>query len=271
MVACVSQASPERLASDTSAVPQRVVSLDYCADQFVLKLLPEARILAVSPDAVKAFSYMGQSAIGRPTVRPMAEDVLLLQPDLVVRSYGGGSHAVQFFKRAGISVLQLDYADSIADIKTSIRHISRVLGVKQVGMNLVAEMDARLARLSAANNEQTRPSLLYITPAGVTAGPGTIIHAMIKAAGMRNFQTSPGWQSLPLERLAYERPDIIATAFYEITTNFYDVWSVSRHPLVLKQFQDLPVIAMGGAVTVCGGWFVLDAIEAIWHEGKKLE
>ena len=34
---------------------ERVVSLDYCADQFVLKLLPRDRILAVSPTLIASF------------------------------------------------------------------------------------------------------------------------------------------------------------------------------------------------------------------------
>ena len=48
--------------------PQRIVSLDYCADQYVLKLADEEQILAISPDAVKDFSYMREAAAGVPTV-----------------------------------------------------------------------------------------------------------------------------------------------------------------------------------------------------------
>ena len=56
--------------------PQRVVSLDYCADQYVLKLLPRSRILALSPDATRPFSYLNERAEGLPQVKPNAEDVL---------------------------------------------------------------------------------------------------------------------------------------------------------------------------------------------------
>ena len=95
-------------------VPTRVVSLDYCADQFVLKMLPRTRILAVSPDAGKHFSYMRASAGGIRTVRPVAEDVLTIEPDLIVRSYGGGTYAAMFFERAGIPVLQIPFAFDIS-------------------------------------------------------------------------------------------------------------------------------------------------------------
>ncbi len=65
------------------ARPMRIVSLDYCADQYVLKLVEPQRILALSPDAEKSFSYMREAARALPKVRPRAEDVLVLKPDLV--------------------------------------------------------------------------------------------------------------------------------------------------------------------------------------------
>ncbi|MCG8441008.1 MAG: ABC transporter substrate-binding protein, partial [Caulobacterales bacterium] len=82
--------------------PARVVSLDFCADQYVLKLVERQRVLALSPDATREFSYMRAEAAGVRSVRPRAEDVILLEPDLVVRSYGGGPNAAAFFERAGV-------------------------------------------------------------------------------------------------------------------------------------------------------------------------
>ena len=108
---------------------QRVVSLDYCADQFVLKLLPRSRILAVSPDAEEHFSYMRDSANGIRKVRPVAEDVLVLGPDLVVRSYGGGPNAAKFFEHAGVSVLQIPYSSDMESIATTVQFLADSLDV----------------------------------------------------------------------------------------------------------------------------------------------
>ena len=90
-----------------------VVSLDYCADQFVLKFVDRENILALSPDATASFSYMKEAAIGLPTIRPRAEDVLLLKPEIVVRSYGGGPLASAFFERTGIKIVQIGYAGDL--------------------------------------------------------------------------------------------------------------------------------------------------------------
>ena len=65
-VACGTASPPDRPEGPAS----RIVSLDYCADQFVLGLADRERILALSPDAVKDFSYLRAEAAGLPAVRP---------------------------------------------------------------------------------------------------------------------------------------------------------------------------------------------------------
>lgn len=258
------------LASNTvlAAPPaQRVISLDYCADQFVLRLLPRSRILAVSPDAEKHFSYMRESAEGVPTVRPVAEDVLTIEPDLIVRSYGGGPRAAHFFERAGISVLQIPYASNIEEIRDSVQFMADQLNAPERGAEVIAEMDQRLRNLDTALEGH---AALYMTPTGVTSGSGTMIHEMLHTAGLENFQQQPGWRSIPLERLAYEQPDLVAAAFFRADTNSPSLWSPMRHPVAKQQMQDQPTVMLQGAWTSCSGWYLLDAIEALAAAGKAI-
>lgn len=245
--------------------PVRVVSLDYCADQYVLKLLPRARILAVSPDAGAPFSYMRAAAHGVPQVRARAEDVLLLKPDLVVRSYGGGAEAERLFAHAGVPVLQLGYAGDLEGVRRVLLETAAGLGVPRRGAALAADMDARLARLQAREGGATA---LYMTPGGVTTGPGTLVDAMLRAAGLRNFQREAGWRPLPLERLAYARPDVVAAADFAGGFTAPDRWSAARHPLARAQLAERPVVPLPGAWTACGGWFILDAVEALAGAGR---
>jgi len=241
------------------ASPRRVVSLDYCADQYLLKMLPPTRILAVSPDANKRFSYMRDRAEGILQVRPIAENVLRLEPDLVVRSYGGGPRVANVLKSAGIEVLQLPYANNLSEIRDTVQYIAEQLGVPEHGTELVLEMDQRLANIRTTDTE---PTALYMTPTGVTSGPGTLVHEMLLAAGLSNFQQDAGWRSLPLERLAYEQPDLIAAAFFNDAIR-PELWSPMRHPVAKRQLRNRPVVMLQGAWTSCGAWYLLDAIEAL--------
>ncbi len=246
------QARPEGPAS-------RIVSLDYCADQFVLGLADRERILALSPDAGKDFSYLRAEAAGLPTVRPRSEDVLALQPDLVVRNYGGGPRAAAFFERAGVPVLQIDFAPDVEAVRERIRQAAAVLEVRDRGEALIAEMDARLARARAAAPDA---DTLYLAPSGVAAGSGTFVDHLIAAAGLDNFSDEVGWRSIPLEQLVYEAPDVYAVPVFE-RTNHNMVWTPFRHPVAVRRVQAGPTLSIDGATTSCGAWFLADAVEAL--------
>ena len=239
---------------------QRIVSLDFCADQYVLKFVERDRILAVSPDAGREFSYMQEAALGLPVVRPVAEDVIILEPDLVVRSYGGGPQASVMFERAGVPVYNVHWGQDIDEIQDVITETARALGSAEQGLAVAAEMQSRLASLRA---NASGADILYMTPTGVTSGPGSLIHEMLSAAGLENFQTRPGWWPIPLERLAYEQPDLLAVAFYESLADHPHVWSAIRHPVAQAQLDHGTVIPIEGAWTACGAWFLMDAVESL--------
>ena len=237
----------------------RIVSLDYCADQFVLGLSDRERILALSPDAGKDFSYLRAEAAGLPTVRPRSEDVLALRPDLVVRNYGGGPRAPAFFERAGVPVLQIDFAPDIEAVRDRIRQAAAVLDVPDRGEALIAEMDARLARARAAAPDA---DTLYLAPSGVAAGSGTFVDHLIAAAGLANFSNEVGWRSIPLERLAYDAPDVYAVPRFE-NAGHNMPWTPFRHPVTVRRVQAGPALSVDGATTSCGAWFLADAVEAL--------
>ena len=241
-------------------VPQRVISLDYCADQFVLKLLPRERILAVSPDAHRDFSYMRDAVGDLPQVRPVAEDVLAMQPDLIVRSYGGGPRAVSFFERSGVPVLQVPFANNIDEIRANTLLMAEGLGAAASGQAVVADMDRRLATI---DDQQESRSTLYMTPHGATSGTHTLLHEMLLAANLDNFEQRPGWHTIPLERLAQSQPELVAAAFFKEGSAHPAMWSSMRHPVAQRQVSEQPAVMLQGAWTSCGGWFLVDAIEAL--------
>ena len=240
----------------------KVASLDYCADQFVLKLVEPARIAAVSKDADREFSYMRDSAAGHKKIRPSAEEVLAIDPDLIGRSEGGGPNARQFYESIGLTVIQIGYATTIEDVRGEVERVGGLLGRAAEAESVVRDMDQRLATLTR-QAQDVETSILYVTPGGVTTGPGTLVHMLIVAAGLKNFEQSPGWRSLPLEKLAFDQPELLATAFYNDRINHENFWSAARHPIIRKQLSAKRTIALEGATTACGGWFLVDAVEQL--------
>jgi iron complex transport system substrate-binding protein len=247
-----------------TATPQRIVSLDYCADQYVLKFVARNRILALSPDAEKDFSYMRSAASGIRQVRSSTEDILVLKPDLVVRSYGGGPHATAFLERAGIPVLNVGWASGLDGVMSNVQTMADGLGASEQGKQVVADMQARLDAVSSKSRNQ---SMLYLTPAGVTTGPGSMIHELISAAGFENYETDAGWRSIPLEELVYSKPDTIAAAYFQNRASQPDAWSSMRHPIAQRQLASQDVVQLDGAWVSCGGWYLMDAVEALAAAG----
>lgn len=249
-----------------AAKPTRIVSLDFCADQYVLKLADRDDIFALSPEAEMDHSYMRAEAKGLPTVRALAEDAIALQPDLIVRSYGGGPNAERFFEAAGIPVLTVGWAGDFEAIKAVTLEMAEGLGAPENGQALVAEIDERLIALSQNAPPQ---NILYMTPTGVTTGSGSLVSELIHTAGLTNFETRPGWHALPLERLARDQPDLVGASFFDTSALAQGIWSAARHPIARAQLKDRPNVELSGAWTACGAWFALDAAEALAQRARN--
>ncbi|HWU13287.1 MAG TPA: ABC transporter substrate-binding protein, partial [Caulobacter sp.] len=69
--------------------PERVMSLDSCADQYVLALAARGTIVGVSSRAAAPDSFLRAKAAGLPKRRTTLEAVLSARPDIVVRQWGG--------------------------------------------------------------------------------------------------------------------------------------------------------------------------------------
>lgn len=266
LLACSSGEETGQRGPSRSDGAQRIVSLDYCADQYVLEFADRDDILALSIDADKRFSFLREEAKGFRKVRPRTADVLALEPDLIVRSYGGGPNVTGFMERAGVPVVQVGFPQNIDEVRLEVVRLGEQLGQGDKARKVIADMDERLAALKA---DQVRaPVALYMTPGGVTAGEGTLIHELMQVAGLGNFQARAGWHPIPLERLAYERPELVVAAFFQNEHSAIHNWSATRHPVSQAQLNELPVAAIDGAWTSCGGWFLIEAVEAMAETAK---
>lgn len=233
----------------------RIVSLDYCADQFVLGLADPLQVLALSPDAEKPFSYFRQKARDYKKVRSLSEDIVALNPDIVVRSYGGDARTLAFFERFGIRTVQIGYAASLEETVAATRAFAEAIGQTTRAEQLLEGLPAPAP--------ESGQSALYVTPGGVTAGPGTLIDSIFRHAGLGNAAAAPGWASVPLESLVLSPPRLAVSAFFGFDTDQRDHWSATRHPAMRRLLADAEVHALDEAQISCGGWFAHDAASSL--------
>jgi iron complex transport system substrate-binding protein len=259
------------------AAAQTVASLDFCADQYVLALADVDEIVGVSPHAETEFSYYAEKAVGLPEIRPTAEEILILAPDLVVRQWGGGYGAGTLLERFGVPVVQVSFAVTMAETRANLLRVGEAMGKLDRATKIADEMDERLAAVlarEAVEPHEQAPAALYITPSGTTSGRGTFVHEVMTAAGVTNVSADLGnspWHPINLEALALSPPDMIVAGFFDLRSRRVDNWSLSRHHFLRNQLETLPVSYVPSADLACAAWFVVDAIEKIAHLRTRLE
>jgi len=250
------------LALPAVAEPRRVVSLDYCADQFVLALADRGQISAVSRNALRDDSYYRDRAGGLRRVRPTMEEVLALHPDLIVRTWGGPWDASAAYGRFRVPVLQLGDAADFAQARAQLLRAAHALGHEDRGAALARALDVRLARLRT-NAPRIAPPVMYLSAGGATPGLGVMMDAVIRAAGGRNIATAPSWNVLSLERLTQTPPALVALAFFETGRTQMNAWSPSRHPAFRAALARTRTVALPAAAVSCEAWYAIDAAEII--------
>jgi iron complex transport system substrate-binding protein len=170
-----------------AAPPSRVVSITVCADEYVFRLVPRERIAALSflaGDRHPVVSTIVDKIAGIPLIHQTAEEILAAKPDVVVMDEGAQARVRAILAEAQIPIVDVPWADDLADVRRITRDLAASLGVPAAGEDLVAEMDARLA---AARRVAPRPpvSALIYEPNGYTVSGG-IADAIMRDAGLVN-------------------------------------------------------------------------------------
>ena len=244
------------------AAPRRIVSLDYCADQFVLALADRDQIAAVSRGARRDDSYYRTRAVGLRQTRGTLEEVLMLRPDMVVRNWGGPWDSEAVYARFGVSVLQVGDAHDFAAARADVIDAARDLGHPARGEALARDLDGRLARLAVQTGLE-RPPVMYLSAGGAVAGRDVLMDAVINAAGGRNLRGEANWTVLPLERMVETPPALIALGFFETGRTALNAWSPSRHPALRRALAGARTVSLPAATISCEAWYAIDAAEAI--------
>ncbi|MCE4223936.1 ABC transporter substrate-binding protein [Methylobacterium sp. C25] len=198
------------VAAEGAARPARVVSVNLCADELVLRLADHDQIAAVTwlardPRGSSVFA----EAADVPLTRGLSEEVIALHPDLVIAGAFTTRSAVGMLKRIGMPVLELGLPGGFDGVRAQIRTVAKALGHPDRGEALVADLDRGLGEASPA----PRPlRALVMRPNGFTVAPGSLGDAVIRAAGLVNVAAEIGRDrsgQVPLEAAAFADADLI--------------------------------------------------------------
>jgi iron complex transport system substrate-binding protein len=242
------------------AAAQKVMSLDSCADQYVLALAPRAAIVGLSPRADAPDSFLRAKAAGLPKRRTTLEAVLAARPDVVVRQWGGDARLTAAMARRGMRTVSLGDATNFDGVRANVRQVAQALNRPAQGEALLARMDADLARAAGAGKGR---SAFYLTPGGYTAGSGTMIDAMLRGAGFTNASTQTYFSPAPLEHMVLNPPKAVVLGFFDLTRAGADRWGPGRHAALRKATQGRVIASLPGSMLGCSAWFAADGARAL--------
>lgn len=245
------------LAAMTAHAAPRVLSLDQCADQFVMALSPRHAIVGVSNRADDADSRLGDRAKGLPMRRVDLESILASRPEVVIRYWGGEPRLIRALESQGVRVVTVDEARDFATVRANIYKVAAALGQRATGDQLIARLDGQLGR--SANAWSGRRAL-YLTPGGATTGPGTLVDAILRAAGFTNAESREGFQTVSLERLALAPPSALVLGFFDSHQATTDRWSFGGHRLLRDAVDSRALASLPAALLSCPDSSAGDAV-----------
>jgi iron complex transport system substrate-binding protein len=257
----------------TSAVetPKHVVSMNVCTDQMAM--------LIASPDQLYSVSHLASDPNSSVLVdqaskfvinHGLAEEIFLMQPDLVIAGTYTTRTTVDLLRRLGFKVEEFAPENSFEEVRANLKRMGEILGREQRAAELIVELDRGLAELAGNPVPQRTVAPYYAN--SHTSGAGTLVDAIVKASGLTNIGDRLGFSGtvkLPLELLLLANPDLIAAG-----DGRHDAPALAQENFVHPAYK---AVARGGReivvpprYTICGAPFTLEAARTLQDAARNL-
>ena len=230
------------------AIPQRIVSINLCADQLVLALADREQIAGLTKNATDPeMSGEAVKARGIALLSNSAEQILAIEPDLIVGMPASRSAALAALPKQNYPLLDLATANTLNEIHASIRETAAAVGHPERGAALIARMEGELAGLPKPGKGRVAA---YYQRRGYMTGTGTLIDELMTRLGLVNLAGQlgkPPLSQLSLEEMVAAEPDfLIVESATDVVTDQGS--EMLHHPAI----KDIPRISIPQAWTVCG-------------------
>lgn len=248
-----------------NAAPQRVVSMNLCTDQLAMLLAAPGQVVSVSNwAAMESASNMVEEAAALTLNSGSAEQIFLMQPDLVLAGTFSNPVTIAMLQRLGIRVELLPAAQSIDGVKAALREMGALLSRDDEAESLIAEFEAQLATLETRSAGMARETAAYHYPNNYTSGSGTLAGDVMERAALDNAAALMGLRSvarIDLERLVMLQPFLIRSR--SISGNGIGrSYETAEHP-ALSALAEIGVAEVEDRWQVCGTPFLTRAIAAL--------
>jgi iron complex transport system substrate-binding protein len=244
--------------------PRRIVSLNTCADGYLIALADPGQIAALTRFARDPSLSPAAAQAGRlPMTNGSVEAVLALDPDLVIASPFRAKDALAPVEARGARVVDLPPAIDLPGIYANVRRMAAVVGHPARGEALIARMQAQMAAIGPPPGHGRTAA--YYQRRGYLTGSGSLIDEVIRRVGLVNFATRlgrPALSRMPLEALIAVRPDFVLLDAAATTAPDRSA-ELLRHPALDAAVPEGRRLHLNQALAICDGPYFPIAIAAL--------
>ena len=244
--------------------PKRLVSINLCTDQLLITLAPKSQILALSHLIGDSNSSPYSDRVkGIPLIQGTVEEILTLDPDLVLASNHSNPLTINLLRRLGVKVQTVPPVKDLRDIEINIDIVADAIGQTTRGGQVKDRIRALLTKYKR-QKKSNGPVAATIWANNISAGKGTLQHSIISFLGFQNLSENlnvTGLYSLPLEVLIQRKPDLILVSHYIDAPSLSN--AIFSHPALKKAFSTEAIIKIPDKLWLCGSPASIDVLELI--------
>ena len=260
--------------------PARIVSTTLAIDEYLLPLVDEERMAAVTKMSTDSgISNVAELTEGIETKieSVTSELVLSLQPDLVLIPSYVDPEVLKQLDSAGITTYQIKDDTSFSGVLDGLKEIGTIVGEEEKAEEIIADVKKRMADLKdKAEAQAEKKRVVYWTQQNSSVTENTTIGEMITLAGGINAITEagitgdeyPDYPNLSKEKLVELNPDVIITSDWQYDgseATFVEEWKNDPALKNLKAFKNDDVYVIDSANLTTASHFVIEGAEDIYQ------
>jgi iron complex transport system substrate-binding protein len=248
--------------------------MNLCTDELLMRIVDPSRIAGITYLSQQALNApLGLNAIAEklPANHGLAEEVIKLQPDLILAGTFTTTTAAALLAHLGYNVVNFDPENTLEDMRANIRKLGALVGEPTRAQQVIADFDARLADLQAQIPPGEKPIFADIGVNNYVSGGATLYAEIVNAGGYRTLGQAvgyAGYRNIPLEQVLTVRPALLSTATPWTNPPSMSTMALA-HPALRTLLAHTPTISIPERYTTCGAPSVLGAVEMLVEARKR--
>jgi len=246
-------------------------------------LADESQIKALSNlSQDKAGSYYHERAKQHAQINPRAEEILPLNPDVVLTGPFAARHTLNMLAELELKTVSLKVANSIEEMVANLRLVGSLLGRDEAANAVIDDIRSRLSDIrlrveamdkSLAQSAKTRHRAAIYDANGYTSGINSLRGEAMNLSGWHNVASDIGIDNygvIHLENLIRLEPEALILSPYSKGT-FSRAQMVAKHPSIRQSGLDPVLISLPSNQSICAGPWSVNIVETLLSAHERVE